>query len=156
MNWVSLALDFSMIGLLITGIAYASKLMAQLKALRAARTEMERFILDFNTTVVRAENSVKELKRTARSSGDDLEALIDKAHGLRDEMIFLVESADKSATRLSNSASQKARASHKRPSANVKQETKKRAELLEKSDLASLSKSSRSEQELLRALKKLG
>lgn len=59
--------------------------------MRASRTEMQRFILDFSATVGRAEAGIKGLKTAARSSGDDLEKLIERAHGLRDELHFLIE-----------------------------------------------------------------
>lgn len=161
MNWLPYSLDLALIALLVIGIVYASKLMVQLKALRAVRTEMERFVLDFSATVVRAENGVKTLKAAARSSGDDLEQLIEKGGSLRDELGFLIESADKIATRLSSTASNTVKASaaaKESTSGTEKEETLKNVQkkILKESELSALSGSSAAERELLRALKKLG
>ena len=106
MTYLNILLDVALIGLLVVGISYAVKLSKQLAGMRAARVEMERFIFDFNTTVVRAEKGVNNLKNAARSAGDDLEKLIEKGQMLRDELQFLTESADLIANRLSSSATQ--------------------------------------------------
>ena len=120
---LSLVLDLALIGLLIVGIGYAVRLTRQLTGLRASRSEMERFVLDFSTTVERAEAGVRGLKQAARSGGDDLEQMIEKAQMLRDELHFLVESADKIATRLSESATTVARSKLSETTAAI--ETKK-------------------------------
>lgn len=106
---ISFLLDVVMAGLLITGIVYAMRLSRQLAALRASRGEMERFVAEFSATVQRAEAGVRGLKQAARDSGDDLEKLIGKAETIRDELAFLVESADQIANRLSDSAAGAAR-----------------------------------------------
>ena len=106
MTYLNILLDIALIGLLVVGIVYALKLSKQLAGMRAAHVEMERFVFDFNTAVVRAEKGVNNLKNTARSSGDDLERLIEKGQLLRDELQFLTESADLIANRLSTSATQ--------------------------------------------------
>lgn len=105
MTFLNILLDIALIGLLITGIMYAMKLTRQLADMRASRGEMERFVLEFNSTVNRAEAGVRGLKHAARESGDDLEKLIERASGLRDELHFLIESADQIAGRLSATAS---------------------------------------------------
>ena len=100
----SFILDIILIALLIAGIVYAMRLSKQLAGLRASRAEMERFVVEFSTTVQRAESGIRGLKLAARTGGDDLEKQIEKAHLLRDELQFLVESADQIATRLSETA----------------------------------------------------
>jgi hypothetical protein len=102
---ISLLLDGVLIVLLVVGIVYAVKLHRQLAILRSSHAAMERFVVDFNGTVVRAESSIKGLKQAARSSGDDLEQLIEKAQKIIDEMTFMMESADQIADRLSAVAS---------------------------------------------------
>jgi hypothetical protein len=106
---ISVLLDIILIGLLITGIVYAMRLSGQIAGLRASRADMERFVVDFSSTVQRAEAGVRGLKQAARSGGDDLEEQIDKANKIRDELLFLVESADQIATRLSDIAASAAR-----------------------------------------------
>ncbi len=167
MNWLTFLLDLALIGLLITGIFYAVRLTRQLAGMRASRAAMERFVLDFSTTVVRAENGVKNLKATARSSGDDLEKLIEKAHSLRDELHFLVESADQMASRLSDTAraTRGAKSAEKESKPPVKTEALRRKtsrlsseqkKPLETPALSSFSATSAAEKDLMRALKKIG
>jgi len=111
----SLVLDLVLIALLITGIVHALKLSRQLQDLKASRTDMQKFVIDFIATVMRAEAGVRGLKQASRESGDDLEKLIEKGTLLRDELHFLVESADQVASRLSSLASTAARASTPEP-----------------------------------------
>lgn len=100
-----LLLDALLIGLLIAGIVYAVRLNRQLADLRSSRADMERFVTEFSSTVLRAESGIKGLKQAARGCGDDLEQLIEKSQQIRDELHFLTESADQTATRLSQAAS---------------------------------------------------
>lgn len=157
MNILSLLLDVALIGLLGAGIFYAVRLTRQLSDMRASRAEMERFILDFSATVGRAEAGIKGLKTAARSSGDDLEKLIERAHGLRDELHFLIESADQIANRLTAMGTFVARAS------NVEQPAEKKPAPVQAEKPAVQSAASEkptaasaAERELLRVLSKLG
>ncbi len=106
---VSVFMDVVLAGLLITGIVYAMRLSRQMTALRSGRAEMERFVADFSATVQRAEVGIRGLKQASREGGDDLEKLIDKANSIREELQFLVESADHIANRISDTASAAAR-----------------------------------------------
>ncbi len=105
MTWLNLFLDVALILIVGAGVVQATRLIAQLRDLRTGRGEMERFVRDFNTAVIRAEAGIKALRSAARDSGDDLEKLIEKAHRVRDELHFIVESADSVAERLSVTAS---------------------------------------------------
>ncbi len=137
----SLILDLVLIGLLLAGISYAVKLTRQLADVRAHRGEMERFVADFNATVSRAEAGVRNLRTASRASGDDLEKLIEKGQLLRDELLFLTESADQIAARLSERASSVSRgAAGETPEA----------------PLAKKAPPSATERDLLRVLKKSG
>ena len=77
---------------------FAVKLSRQINTLRATRLEMEKIIGTFNATVLRCESGIRELKQVARTSGDDLEKLIERGQSLRDELVFISESADQIAT----------------------------------------------------------
>jgi hypothetical protein len=103
--WVGLILDVILMALVATGVVYAMRLIKQLQELKSGRAEMERFVRDFNAAVMRAEAGIKGLRAAAREAGDDLEKLIDKGHMVRDELNFIVESADNVAERLSITAS---------------------------------------------------
>jgi hypothetical protein len=99
--WISATLDILLIIALGAGIAQATRLIKQLQTLRASRVEMERFVREFNGTVLRAEAGIKELKMAARDSGDDLEKLIERARAVCDDLHFIIESGDMLADRLS-------------------------------------------------------
>ncbi|MGE4351063.1 MAG: DUF6468 domain-containing protein [Bdellovibrionales bacterium] len=166
MNLINILFDATLIVLLLMGIRYAMRLSRQLADMRQGRMEMERFIGQFNATVSRAEAGVLGLKTAARSCGDDLEKLIEKGQLLRDELHFLTESADVIATRISQTATQVSRsveAAKPEPvvpkAAPLKAAPKSTKPLVQemKNVFASSSKApSSAEQELLRALEKLG
>jgi hypothetical protein len=159
MAYVSLFFDFVLIGLLAAGISYAIKLTRQLAEMRAGRAEMERFVLEFNATVMRAEAGIKGLKNASRSAGDDLEKLIERGQNLREELHFLIESADQIASRLSDKASCATRGAAQpgnapqpagKPAAASAEQTSAKAFSLDPSS------ASAAERELLRVLKKIG
>ncbi|MDX9689728.1 MAG: hypothetical protein EOM37_05885 [Proteobacteria bacterium] len=163
MSFIAIFLDVVMIGLLGTGIFYAVRLTRQLAEMRASRAEMQRFVIDFNQTVLRAEAGVQNLKHTARSSGDDLEKLIEKSHSLRDELMFLVESADQAANRLSQRATSAKSVAAPTPQTttpsspkNIKEPASAPKATVPKAEPFSFKAASTAEQELLRVLKKLG
>lgn len=167
---VSIVLDLVLIGLLAAGIHYAMRLSQQIAGLRASKAEMERFVVDFSSTVQRAEAGIHGLKHAARSSGDDLEQLIDKAQSLRDELQFLVDSADQIASRLSSTAASATRIATPdlgAPSAPpppriqpkpvaVAPQRKDPAPVVERQAPLSPSAASAAERELLKVLGKLG
>jgi len=162
MTILSLLLDVVMIGLLGAGIFYAIRLTRQLADMRSSRADMERFILDFTATVARAEAGVKGLKNASRSCGDELEPLIERGQNLREELGFLIESADQMANRLTATGTFAARASTvNEPLADVAKKTSAlKAEKPVSSTQASTDKTaataSAAERDLLRALSKLG
>jgi pyruvate/2-oxoglutarate dehydrogenase complex dihydrolipoamide acyltransferase (E2) component len=103
-EWIRSGLDLTLIVLVGIGLIQATRLIWHLAGLRASRGDMERFVREFNATVIRAENGVKNLKTTARESGDDLEKLVERAMMVRDELNFIVDSADQLADRLTEAA----------------------------------------------------
>ncbi|MDD3371649.1 MAG: DUF6468 domain-containing protein [Alphaproteobacteria bacterium] len=165
-GWIGLFLDTALIGVVGAGVVQATRLIRQLSDLRASRAEMERFVRDFNGAVVRAEDCIKNLRRTARESGDDLEKLVEKAGMVRDELNFIVESADGIADRLSSATSKAMRSEPPsagkqeapRPPPPVEQRKPRKPATVSpivppQSQKAPIS---RAEQELIQALKKLG
>ncbi len=172
--WLGLILDAILIGVVGAGIWQAIRLIRQLQGLHASRIEMEKFVRDFNSAVIRAEKGVDGLRNAARESGDDLEKLVEKANMVRDELTFIVESADSVAERLTNNASKAMRGDapsvpsqhpkEVRPAAKPAAKPAAAAQPLKprreptpvfsaSSERASIS---RAEQELIQALKKLG
>lgn len=104
-EWIRSSLDIILIFLVGAGLVQATRLIWHLTGLRVGRVEMERFVREFHATVLRAETGIKNLKLAARESGDDLEKLVEKSVMVRDELQFIVESADQLAERLTNAAS---------------------------------------------------
>lgn len=104
-EWIRSGLDIVLIVLIGAGLVQATRLIWHLAGLRAGRIEMANFVREFNATVLRAETGIKALKAAARESGDDLENLVNKSVAVRDELAFIVESADQLAERLTNAAS---------------------------------------------------
>jgi len=160
MEWIRALLDVILIGMVGVGLAQVARLIKHLTGLREGRIEMERFVHEFNATVIRAEAGIKGLKQAARDSGDDLEKLVDKALQVRDELSFIVESADQIAERLSQSATNAVRPAV--PATEVKQAAKPAAPPplppgteTEKSAKKEAAPASKAEQELMQALKKL-
>jgi len=103
-EWVRNGLDIVLILLIGGGLVQATRLIWHLAGLKQGRADMERFVHDFNAAVVRAELGIKNLKQAARSTGDDLEKLVEKAAAVRDELTFIVESGDQLAGRLAAAA----------------------------------------------------
>ena len=155
-EWAGLVLDILLIAVVGAGIVQATRLIRQLRDLRASRAEMDRFVRDFNGAVSRAEAGIKALRAAARDSGDDLEKLVEKAVMVRDELNFIVESADGVAERLSVSASQ---VLHTERAAQPAKENKTADISSSKQSAAAASSdaapSSRAEKELLQALQKM-
>ncbi len=158
-QWLGLLLDVALIAVVATGVVQALRLIRQLQDLRASRAEMERFVRDFNSAVIRAEAGVKGLRSVARESGDDLEKLIEKAGLVRDELHFIVESAEGVAERLTQKATNilnperpdsKPSAAESAPVSELR--PKKQASPSLKADIPA---ASRAEKELLQALKKM-
>ena len=160
-EWIRSGLDIILVVMVGIGLYQAMRLIQHLRGLRQSRGEMERFVHEFNATVLRAEAGIKGLRNAARDSGDDLEKLVEKAMYLRDELQFLVESANGIAERLSQSASvamrsePKTEASTKPAAAANSQPAAKPAPERAPDSNGTSTPSSRAEKELLQALQKL-
>jgi len=156
-QWIGLFLDLVLIGVVGTGVVQAVRLIRQLQDLRASRAEMERFVHEFNSAVTRAEAGIKGLRSVARESGDDLEKLIEKASLVRDELSFIIDSAEGVSERLARKTStvmNTERAPDKPPeTAGVSElRPKKQAQPKVNVDMPAATKA---EKELLQALKKM-
>lgn len=92
----SLVLDVLVAVLLVVTISYALVLNRRLTGLRRDKKELEKLAASFGQATARASESIG----TLRSTAGDLQARIDKAQGLRDDLQFLVERASSAADRL--------------------------------------------------------
>lgn len=85
------------------GIVMVWRLQKTLNGLNKNRQDMEKFVADFSGSIQRAQKAINDLQQTARDVGQDVDGHLTRAQGLRDELSFLVEAADKIATRLTDS-----------------------------------------------------
>ncbi|MEQ8966898.1 MAG: DUF6468 domain-containing protein, partial [Azospirillaceae bacterium] len=100
-----LILDGLVVVLLVATIIYAAILNRRLSSLRDNRAELERAARTFSEAAGRADAGLKALKTTAEATGGNLQKDIDRARALKDELGFLVESAEALAQRLELAAS---------------------------------------------------
>jgi len=149
-EWINIALDVVVVALISAGLVQATRLIRHLAGLRQGRLEMERFVYEFNATVIRAEAGIKGLRQAARDSGDDLEKLVEKAVQIKDELQYIVQSADQVAERLSKAASGAVR-----PEAPAAKAAKPQPASKPEAATPEPAPSSHAEKELMQALKKL-
>lgn len=161
-EWVNSALDMVLIVAVLAGLVQVTRLIRQLAGLKQGRLDMERFVHEFNTTVLRAESGIKNLKTAARESGDDLEKLLEKADQVSDELRFIVESADQLANRITDTAALAAKTEANKSASKTNYNSIAETKSANVSPLIPMSKtepiaepSSRAEKELLQALQKL-
>jgi len=83
----SMILDILVAVLLVITIGYAVSLNKKLGALRKHKDEMQELALGFADATRRAEDSISKLKSTSESA----QIRMDKAQGLQDDLIFLID-----------------------------------------------------------------
>lgn len=101
----ALIIDIVLVVLVGAGIFFAWRLQRALGQLQQNRAAMEGFIGTFVQSIARAEKAIAELHGTARTLSSDIEERMKKAAAMRDELSFLVDAADKVATRLTDNTS---------------------------------------------------
>lgn len=102
----ALIIDIILVVLVSAGIFFAWRLQRALGHLQQNRAAMEGFIGTFVQSIARAEKAIAELHGTARTLSSDIDEKMKKAAAMRDELTFLVDAADKVATRLTDNTSQ--------------------------------------------------
>ncbi len=99
---LSIIINAVFIVCMVVGIVVVWRLQKALNGLNKNRQDMEKFVADFSGSISRAQKAINDLQQTARDVGHDVEGHLARAQGLRDELSFLVEAADKIATRLTD------------------------------------------------------
>ncbi len=94
------AVDALVAVLLVATIVYAIVLNRKLAALRNVKAEMEALITQFAESTAQAETGIQTLKAHANQSGVSLDGMVTQAHGLADDLTFLIERGSNLATRL--------------------------------------------------------
>jgi len=93
-------MDALIILLLAGTIFYAARLSFHIKAFRESRSEMEGLLRNLSAQIDKAEDAIEGLRQNSRQSGRDLQAVINEAHGISEELQVLSQSGDRLATRL--------------------------------------------------------
>lgn len=97
---MQLALDAVLICLLAATLFYALRLERALGVLRQDRGALEKMIAAFDSATHQAEQGVERLRNSAEGVGQQLSRQIDRAGGLRDDLVFLAERAERAADRM--------------------------------------------------------
>ncbi|MCL2473922.1 MAG: DUF6468 domain-containing protein [Alphaproteobacteria bacterium] len=150
MSEIMLILDIALIAAVCIGVLQASRVLRQLKELKKSKVEMGAYVKDFAASVDQAQACLRRLKGEVSSRGAELEELLDKARPIRDELMFLTESAEAIADRLSEQASLAMKKHNE-------QEEEKKAPIINKIEAEKLVQklNSNSAQELALLLKKV-
>lgn len=94
------AVDVLVAVLLVATIVYAVMLNRKLAVLRNSKTEMEALVARFAESTALAENGIQTLKAHASESGTSLDSMVSRAHGLAEDLSFLIERGSNLADRL--------------------------------------------------------
>lgn len=92
----SLIVDILVAVLLVVTIGYAMVLNKRLAKLRGDKSQLEKLAANFRESTARADDSIHKLKQTAEL----LQARIDKAQALRDDLAFLIDRGSQAADSL--------------------------------------------------------
>lgn len=114
-----LVLDSLIVILLLATIVYAAILNKKLNRLRHNRVELEKATRTFAEAAYKADQNLIGLKQLVEGSGGGLQARIDRAQGLRDELNFLIETAEALAVRLEGASETGRRAVGPRPAGAI-------------------------------------
>jgi hypothetical protein len=104
MSGASTLLDILVAGLLLATIGFAWRLERRIALLRSEKAQFAQLMADFTQATVRAEAGVRALEAAAADAGRGLEGLVARAHGLREDLVYMIERAEPIADRLSQGA----------------------------------------------------
>lgn len=90
--------------LLVVTLTISLVLNRRLGNLRANQEEMRRLIVDFDKALTKARQGMGELKATSAAADTAHEERMKQARTLRDELSFMIETADRLADRLAGEA----------------------------------------------------
>jgi len=96
----SMILDGLIALLLVITISYCWRLSNKITLLHAGREELNKFIQDFNSAILRAEKNIEELKTLGQKNDEHIQEHIQKARFIANDLSFLTEKADSAADKL--------------------------------------------------------
>jgi hypothetical protein len=100
MMTTQVALDAFVAVLLLATIVAAWRLDRRLSTLRREKAALAELMSDFGQAAAKADHGLKSLKAAANDVGRDVEALVAKGQGLREDLSFLIERGEPLADRL--------------------------------------------------------
>lgn len=99
----TIMLDGLVAVLLVATIIYAWRLDRRLATLKQEKAALGELMADFTQAATKADHGLKALKAAAADMGRDVEGLVAKGQGLRDDLSFLIERGEPLADRLADS-----------------------------------------------------
>ena len=96
----ALVLDGLVAVLLVVTVGYCVVLHRRLGTLRGAQAELERLLASFSTATEQARHGVAELRAAGDKVGHELQARLDAARALRDELDVITSAGNDLADRL--------------------------------------------------------
>ena len=97
---LTLASDAIVAFLLLVTIFYAARLSRRLAALRADKAELKALVASLAAASASAEGGIRALKAAAGNVGHDLDAKVQRAKSLRDDLVYIADRAQTTADRL--------------------------------------------------------
>lgn len=101
---LSMVVEIVVAVLLVVTLSISLVLNRRLGNLRANQEEMRRLIVEFDKALARARQGLGELKTTSAAADAAHEERMKEARTLRDELGFMIETADRLADRLAGEA----------------------------------------------------
>lgn len=159
---LSLIMDIVVMALLAVTVFYAVRLSRQLSVMRDGQGDLEKLVTELSTAVERADNAIRNMKRTAADSGDKLQNQINQARELFNELELMTEVGNSLAERLQVLAERSRKAGNlsepvgKRLAPDKKSATGKKKGGGEDTSADDGKTRSRAERELLAAMQRAG
>ena len=97
---VSLFADIIVAVLLITTIVYCLKLNARIRVLQDSKSELAQLIEKFDQSTHKATHSINEIHKASKKIAENMQARLDKANFLADDLAFMIEKGSKLADRM--------------------------------------------------------
>lgn len=97
---ISLFINIAIGGLLVAVIVYCKRLNANIKILQDSRNEMAQLFSEFDASISKASNSVRELQDAAALADSIFKDKLEKANLLADDLAFMIDRGNKLADQL--------------------------------------------------------
>lgn len=92
---VDLLVNVAMAGLLAVTISYCWMLNRRIKVLQDSKSELSQLLKHFDESTQRASESIVALQSASKKIGENIQARIDKANYLLDDLAFMLEKGSK-------------------------------------------------------------